>query len=118
MRAALFLPLLLLPAMAQGKEAERYDCTVMRLCDLGQPCRDVADTRLSLVIDTGDLTVTYEGQTLRTGFDPRLRQANWRLGDRVMQMRFVGDGSGVILTTPESGDVDLAQVQVFQCSPA
>ena len=120
MRPALLLPLLIAPALAgaQTKNEERYDCAVLQACDLGQPCRNDDGTVMDLVFDDQGLTVTYGGQPIRTDFDTLFRQASWRLGDVVMQMRFVGDGSGVILISPEAGDVTLSQVQVFHCTPA
>ena len=75
-------------------------------------------TLFDLAFFDQDLTVTYGGQPVQTTFDPRFRAAIWQLGDVVMQMRFVGDGSGVITVTPEAGEVERAQVQVFICSPA
>ena len=116
---ALFLPPAA-PGLAQApsKEIERYDCAVLQACDPGQPCRTDDGTAMDLVFDGQDLSVTYGGQPVVTQFDAQFRSAVWQLGDVVMQMRFVGDGSGVILVSPAIGDVWLSQVQIFHCSPA
>lgn len=106
------------PGFAQSKEIERYDCAVLQACDPGQPCRTDDGTVMDLVFEGQDLTVTYGGQPVAARFDPQFRSAVWELGDVVMQMRFVGDGSGVILISPAMGDVWLSQVQIFHCSPA
>lgn len=116
-RLALILTLLAGPLLAKDP-AERYECSVTLACDIGQPCRDDDGTVIDLAFDENALQVTYGGQPLAAEFDPRFRSAIWLLGDVVMQMRFVGDGSGVITVTPEAGEVERTQVQVFHCSPA
>lgn len=105
-------------AQAQSKDIERYECGVLQACDPGQPCRTDDGTVIDLVFEGQDLTVTYGGQPLTARFDPQFRSAVWQLGDVVMQMRFVGDGSGVILVSPAIGDAWQSQVQIFHCSPA
>lgn len=120
-RLALFVSLLTCPVLAPvlAKEPdERYECQVMLACDISQPCRDDDGTVIDLAFSGTSLTVTYGGQPLDADFDPRFRSAIWLLGDVVMQMRFVGDGSGVITVTPEAGEVERTQVQLFHCSPA
>lgn len=116
-RLALLLSLFAVPALA-ADPIERYQCGVTLSCDIGQPCRDDDGTVLDLAFVEGGLEVIYGGQPLRAKFDIALRIATWRLGDVVMQLRFVGDGSGVITVTPEAGEVERTQVQVFQCSPS
>lgn len=115
-RVALILLLAASPLWAE-EPPERYECSVMLACDIGQPCRDDDGTLFELTFARQGLEVVYGGQPLEAVFDPAFRAASWVWGDVVMQMRFVGDGSGVITVTPEAGEVERTQVQVFHCSP-
>ena len=116
LRLALIVLLSAQPLWAE-ETAERYSCSVMQACDIGQPCRDDDGTLFELTFAHGGLEVVYGGQPLAAVFDPAFRAASWIWGDVVMQMRFVGDGSGVITVTPVAGEVERTQVQMFHCSP-
>ena len=103
------------PALAEGQR-DAYDCEGLQTCRPGQPCTE-GGSAFALAFLGGGLEVSMNGATLHPAYYGDLRSAAWRSGGSVYQMRFTGDGGGILTVTPEVGDFTQARVEWLHCSP-
>ncbi|MCB1389084.1 MAG: hypothetical protein KDK12_08105 [Rhodobacteraceae bacterium] len=104
------------PALA-GEVREEFECSFLQRCDVGQACTEDA-TAFSLAFVNEGIDITFDGTPLVVDYDADLRTAAFRWGAEVMQLRFNGDGGGVVVVTPEFGSFDETRVMWMHCSPA
>jgi hypothetical protein len=104
------------PALA-GETREAYDCGFLQRCDVGQACTP-DETSFSLAFVNEGIDITFDGTPLVVDYDSDLRTAAFRWGSEVMQLRFNGDGGGIVVVTPEFGSFGDTRVMWMHCSPA
>ncbi|WP_146195177.1 hypothetical protein [Pararhodobacter marinus] len=113
--AATAAALSVLPALAESQR-DAFDCAVLQSCAPGGACTESA-LAFELAFLGGGIELSMDGQLHAPVYDGDLRSAAWRHDGTIYQLRFTGDGAGVLTVTPETGDFTQARLEWLHCSP-
>ena len=113
------LPLLALiaaaPALAEGQRDD-FTCATLSTCTMGGDCTEGGES-FGLAFLGGGIEVAMNDETLTPVYDGTLRTAAWSSAGRVWQIRFTGDGAGVMMASDEAGAPEAATLMTIHCSP-
>lgn len=115
MRYLLLSLLLATPALAESQR-DGFTCAVLRSCDLQGTCTEGGEG-FDLAFLGGGLEVAMNGDHLSPVYDGVLQTAAWESAGRIYQLRFTGDGAGLLTASPASGSADEAALMTIHCSP-
>ncbi|PTX02722.1 hypothetical protein [Pararhodobacter aggregans] len=115
MRYLLLSLLLATPALAESQR-DGFTCAVLRSCDLQGTCTEGGEG-FDLAFLGGGLEVAMNGDHLSPVYDGVLQTAAWESAGRIYQLRFTGDGAGLLTASPVEGSADEAALMTIHCSP-
>ena len=104
------------PALAEGQRDD-FDCTALRTCPFGAACTE-GGVDFGLTFLGGGIEVMMGGAVLHPAYDGTLRTAAWASGGQAYQLRFTGDGAGILTSSVEDGAPDASALAILHCSPA
>ena len=103
------------PALAESQR-DGFTCAVLRTCDLHGTCTEGGEG-FDLAFLGGGLEVAMNGDHLSPAYDGVLQTAAWESAGRVYQLRFTGDGAGLLTASPVEGSAEEATLMTIHCSP-
>ena len=114
-RPAALFALCLGAAPAAAIEARvHFTCAIAQSCRVGEACL-YAHTSFTMVLDGDHLAVILGGATATARYNPELRTAAFQADETVYQMRFTGDGTGVLFATRDGQAFEESQVLWLNC---